>query len=36
VLEAAHLLDKITLQGSIPEPLKIAQLLANTLLKAKF
>jgi len=36
VLEAAQLLDRMTLQGSIPEPLKIAQLLANTLLKAKF
>jgi len=36
VLEATHLLDKITLQGSIPEPLRITQLLANTLLKAKF
>jgi len=36
VLEATHLLDKITLQGSIPEPLRVTQLLANTLLKAKF
>ena len=36
ILEAKQLLDKMTLQGSIPEPLKIAQLLANTLLKAKF
>ena len=36
VLEATQLLDKITLQGSIPEPLRIAQLLANTLLNAKF
>ena len=36
VLETTQLLDKITLQGSIPEPLKIAQILANTLLKAKF
>ena len=36
VLEAKQLLDKITLQGSIPEPLKITQLLANTLLKSKF
>ena len=36
VLEAKQLLDKITSQGSIPEPLRIAQLLANTLLKAKF
>ena len=35
-LEATQLLDKITLQGSIPEPLRITQLLANTLLKAKF
>ena len=33
VLEATQLLDKITLQGSIPEPLRITQLLANTLLK---
>ena len=36
ILEAKQLLDKITLQGSIPEPLRIGQLLANTLLKAKF
>ena len=36
VLEAKQLLDKITTQGSVPEPLRIAQLLANTLLKAKF
>ena len=36
VLEAKQLLDKITSRGSIPEPLRIAQLLANTLLKAKF
>ena len=36
MLEAKQLLDKITLQGSIPEPLRISQLLANTLLKAKF
>ena len=36
VLEAKQLLDKITSQGSVPEPLRIAQLLANTLLKAKF
>jgi endonuclease V-like protein UPF0215 family len=36
VLEAKQLLDKITSQGSVPEPLRIAQLLANTLLNAKF
>ena len=36
VLEAKQLLDRITLQGSVPEPLRISQLLANTLLKAKF
>ena len=36
VLEVKQLLDKITLQGSVPEPLRISQLLANTLLKAKF
>ena len=36
VLETKQLLDKITLQGSIPDPLKITQLLANTLLKSKF
>ena len=36
LLEVKQLLDKITLQGSVPEPLRIAQLLANTLLKAKF
>tara|TARA_B100001013_G_C24386749_1_gene354364 strand:- start:29 stop:604 length:576 start_codon:yes stop_codon:yes gene_type:complete len=36
LLEVKQLLDKITLQGSVPEPLRIVQLLANTLLKAKF
>ena len=36
ILEAKQLLDKMTLQGSVPEPLRISQLLANTLLKAKF
>ena len=36
ILEAKQLLDRITLQGSVPEPLRISQLLANTLLKAKF
>ena len=36
LLEVKQLLDKITLQGSVPEPLKISQLLANMLLKAKF
>ena len=36
LLEVKQLLDKITLQGSVPEPLRISQLLANTLLKAKF
>jgi len=36
VLETKQLLDKITFEGSIPEPLKITQLLANTLLKSKF
>jgi len=36
VLEAKQLLDKITLHGSFPEPLRIAQMLASTLLKAKF
>ena len=36
VSEATHLLDKLTLQGSVPEPLRISQLLANTLLSAKF
>ena len=35
ILEAKQLLDKITLQGSIPEPLRIAHLLANTLLNTK-
>ena len=34
-LEVKQLLDKMTLQGSVPEPLRIAQLLANTLLKTK-
>ena len=36
VLEAKQLLEKITPYGSLPEPLRISQLLANTLLKAKF
>ena len=36
VLEVKQLLDKITLQGSMPEPLRISQMLANTLLKTKF
>ena len=36
VLEATQLLNKLTVQGSFPEPLRIAQMLANTLLKAKF
>ena len=36
VSEAKQLLDKLTLHGSFPEPLRIAQMLANTLLKAKF
>ena len=36
ILEVKQLLDKITLQGSVPEPLRIGQLLANTLLKSKF
>ena len=35
-LEAKQLLDKLTLQGSFPEPLRIAQLLAKTLLRSKF
>ena len=35
VLEAKQLLDRITLQGSVPEPLRISQLLANTLLNTK-
>ncbi len=36
VSEAEQLLNKLTLQGSFPEPLRIAQMLAKTLLKAKF
>ena len=36
VLEATQLLDKITLQGSVPEPLRISHLLASTRLKARF
>jgi endonuclease V-like protein UPF0215 family len=31
--EIKHLLNKLTLQGSIPEPLRISQLLANALLQ---
>ena len=34
--EATQLLNKLTLQGSFPEPLRISQMLASTLLKAKF
>lgn len=30
--EATHLLNELTLQGSVPEPLRTAQLLAKTLL----
>lgn len=30
--DAMHLLDELTLQGSFPEPLRVAQLLAKTLL----
>ena len=30
--EVKHLLDELTLQGSFPEPLRVAQLLAKTLL----
>ena len=30
--DAKHLLDELTLQGSFPEPLRVAQLLAKTLL----
>jgi len=36
VVEATQLLNRLTLHGSFPEPLRIAQMLANTLLKAKF
>ena len=35
VLEAKQLLDKMTLQGSVPQPLSITGLLALALLKAK-
>ena len=33
VKEAGYLLNKLTLQGSIPEPLRVAQLLAKSLLQ---
>ena len=36
IAEATQLLNKLTLQGSFPEPLRISQMLASTLLKAKF
>ena len=36
IAEATQLLNKLTLQGSFPEPLRISQMLAGTLLKAKF
>jgi len=32
--EVKHLLDELTLQGSFPEPLRVAQLLAKTLLSS--
>jgi len=32
VPEVTHLLNDLTLQGSLPEPLRVAQLLAKTLL----
>ena len=32
LLDVKHLLDAITIQGSFPEPLRVAQLLAKTLL----
>ena len=32
--ETKHLLDELTLQGAIPEPLRVAQLLAKTLLNS--
>ena len=31
--DVQHLLDELTLQGSFPEPLRVAQMLAKTLLK---
>ncbi len=34
--DAKHLLDELTLQGSFPEPLRVAQLLAKTLLSNNF
>ncbi len=34
--DAKHLLDELTLQGSFPEPLRVAQLLAKTLLSTNF
>jgi hypothetical protein len=33
ISDAKHLIDNLTLQGSFPEPLRVAQLLAKTLLK---
>jgi endonuclease V-like protein UPF0215 family len=36
VSEATRLLDSLTLQGSFPEPLRISQMLAKTMLKDKF
>lgn len=36
LLEAKQLLDKITLQGGIPEPLRVSQLLAKSLLNLTF
>ena len=34
--DVKHLLDELTLQGSFPEPLRVAQLLAKTLLSTNF
>jgi endonuclease V-like protein UPF0215 family len=33
ISDVKHLLNELTLQGSFPEPLRVAQLLAKTLLQ---
>ena len=33
--DVKHLLDEITLQGSVPEPIRVSQLLAKTLLRKR-
>lgn len=36
ISDVRHLLNELTLHGSVPEPLRVSQLLAKTLLRKKF